>query len=74
MLRIGMAFARRVGALSAKDRARLARLVRQSRGRPGNLTERERRELLAIVAELDLMGVARELSSLRGGGRGRGRR
>jgi len=74
MMRVGLAFARRVGALSAKDRARLAGLVRQSRGRPGNLSERERRELMAIVAELDLLGVARELSGLRAGGRRHGRR
>jgi hypothetical protein len=73
-LRVGLAFARRVTALSAKDRRRLGALVRQSRGRPGNLSERERRELMAIVGELDLLGVVRELSVLSGRGRRRRRR
>jgi hypothetical protein len=73
-LRVVVAFGKRVTALSAKDRRRLAALVRQSRGRPGNLSDRERRELMGIVAELDLLGVARELSGLTGQGRRRRRR
>ena len=74
MLRVGLTLGRRVTALSAKDRRRLAALVRQSRGRPGNLSDRERRELMAIVGELDLLGVARELSVLSRRGRRRRRR
>ncbi len=74
MLRVGLALGRRVTALSAKDRRRLAALVRQSRGRPGNLSDRERHELMAIVGELDLLGVVRELSLLSRRGRRRRRR
>jgi hypothetical protein len=48
-------------SLSAKDRAHLARLTRQSRGRPGNLSEKERRELRKLVGKLDLKGMSREL-------------
>ena len=59
-------------ALSASERARLASLVRQSRGRPSNLSTRERAELRRLVAKLDLAGAGRELMPiLRGGKRSR---
>jgi hypothetical protein len=64
-------------ALSAKDRARLGRLARTSRGRTSNLNARERAELRALVGKLDLAGVGREISTLgrrrRGTRRRRGR-
>jgi hypothetical protein len=59
-----MVLARRWRALSAKDRARLGRLVRSSAGRPSNLDAKERAQLRAILAKLDLAGVGRELSTL----------
>ena len=60
-------------ALSASERARLASLVRQSRGRPSNLSTRERAELRRLVAKLDLVGAGRELRPLMRSGRRRKR-
>jgi hypothetical protein len=59
-------------ALSGKERARLASLVRGSRGRPGNLNLRERNELRKLVRKLDLKGAGRELLPLVRGGKRRG--
>jgi hypothetical protein len=72
----GMAIGRRWRALSAKDRARLTRLLRDSRGSVGNLSVRQRLELRSLVRRLDLRGLWRELLPLarRGPGRGRGKR
>jgi hypothetical protein len=60
-------------SLSANDRARLARLTRDSRGRLGNLSAKERRELRKLVEKLDLKGIGRELLPLTRGGRKRKR-
>lgn len=49
-------------ALSASERARVGELVRESRGRPGNLDKRQRRELRQLVDRLDLRGLGRELA------------
>ena len=65
---------RRWGALSRKERARFAGLVRKSRGRVGNLSVRERLELRKLARRLDLKGMGRELIALKRGGRGRKRR
>jgi hypothetical protein len=62
---------RRWRSLSAKDRARLGRLVRDSQGRVGNLSRKERAELRKLVGKLDIRGLAGDLASL---ARGRGRR
>lgn len=65
---------KRWSALTGKERARLATLVRNSRGRTGNLNTRERAELRKLVRKLDLKGAARELMPLvRGGGKRRKR-
>jgi hypothetical protein len=57
-------------ALSSKDRARFLQLLRQSQGRAGNLSSRDRDELRKIVRKLDLKGAAGELApALRGKGR-----
>ena len=75
LARAGMVVGERWSALSAKDRARLARLLRGSRGRLGNLNAKERNELRKLVRRLDLKGAGRELVPLlRGGGRRRKRR
>jgi hypothetical protein len=66
-----VAIGRRWRSLSAKERARLARLARESRGRPGNLSPRQRLELRRLVRKLDLRGIARELGPLAWRGRGR---
>jgi hypothetical protein len=73
IVQAGMAIGRRWRALSAKDRARLTRLLRDSRGSVGNLSIRQRMELRALVRKLDLKGLGRELLPLARHGRGRGR-
>jgi hypothetical protein len=70
----GVAITRRWRSLSSKERERLARLLRDSGGRPGNLSEKERKELRKLAGKLDLRGLGRELSALARRGRGRGRR
>jgi hypothetical protein len=73
----GFVIGRRWAALSAKDRARLLRLARESRGSIGNLSLKQRAELHMLAGRLDVKGIGRELLPLarRGGARrGRGRR
>ena len=66
---------KRWSALSGKDRARLTGLLRESRGRFGKLSAKERLELRRLTGKLDLKGTARELLPLaRPGRRGRKRR
>jgi hypothetical protein len=75
LAQVTVAIARRWRALSDKERARLTRLARASRGRPGNLSLKERAELRALVRKLELRGIAGELHALTRRGRGRrGRR
>ncbi len=61
-------------SLSEKERSRLSTLVRDSGGRLGNLSAKERKELKQLAGKLDLKGMARELFPLARGGRKRGRR
>jgi hypothetical protein len=66
----GVVVGRRVADLSAKDRARLARLLRESRGWPGRLAPKDRAELRKLLGKLDPKALSRELLPLvRGGGR-----
>lgn len=51
-------------SVSAADRARLATLVKASRGRPMHLTPQQRNELAAIVRRVDLPGLSRDLAPL----------
>ena len=74
LLQAGVAFGTRWRALSEKDRARLTRLVRDSRGRLGNLSSKERSELRKLTGKLDLKGMGRELLPLLRGQRRRKRR
>jgi hypothetical protein len=75
LLQAGLAVGERWRRLPARDRARLRRLARDSRGRPGNLSARDRDELRKVVRKLDMKGMGRELLPLlRGGGRRRRRR
>jgi hypothetical protein len=73
LLRGGFVVGRRWKALSEKERARLASLVRESGGRPGNLGPKQRRELRTLVEKLDLKRMGRDLLPLVRSGRG-GRR
>jgi hypothetical protein len=70
----GLVIGRHWSALSAKDRARLARLVRESGGSTGNLSVKQRVELRGLVGKLDLKGLGRELLPLARPGRGRRKR
>ncbi len=74
LLRATLIFARRWIALSAKDRLRLIELLRQSRGRRGNLSARQRLELRKLARKADLQGMGRELAALARSGRSRRRR
>jgi hypothetical protein len=69
LLQAGLAFGERWRALSEKDRTRLTQLVRQSRGRVGNLSARDRDELRKVVRKLDLRAMGREMLPLVRGGR-----
>jgi hypothetical protein len=72
LLQAGMLVGGRISELSEKERARLARLVRDSRGRPGNLTSKERQELRKLLSKLDVKSMGRDLLPLvRGGSKGR---
>jgi hypothetical protein len=74
LLQAGMVLRSRWRRLSEKDRARLLRLVRDSRGRISNLSRKERDELKRLVGKADLKGIGRDLVALRGGRRRRKRR
>lgn len=74
LLQAGVIVAGRWRSLSVKERARLRALIGESGGRPGNLSDRQRRELRKLAGKLDLKGMARELASLRARGRRRARR
>jgi hypothetical protein len=56
-------------ALPAERRDRLQALLRQSAGRPSNLSAAERRELLGLVGQLNLSDVLRD-SAMRASRRG----
>jgi hypothetical protein len=74
LLRGGVIVGQRWASLSAKERARLSQLVRESRGRLDNLTAKQRTELRKLVGKLDVKGMTRELLPLVRGGRRTGRR
>jgi len=64
LLQAGLVVGGRWRALSAKDRARLSQLVRESRGRPDRLSAKERAELRTLVGKLDPKRIALELRLL----------
>ena len=73
LLQGGVVVGSRWRRLSAKERERLRELMRTSRGRVGNLSEKDRKELRRLAAKLDLKGMGKELLALRAV-RKRGRR
>jgi hypothetical protein len=52
------------GSLSPHARQRLRELVAKSKGRPGNLSKAERRELIGHVRQLDFQTLARDLGDV----------
>jgi hypothetical protein len=57
--------------LDPKERRELARLVRDSKGRPANLTKRERDELRRLVGKLDVLTLGKRVAGFGGGARRR---
>jgi hypothetical protein len=74
LLQMGVALSKRWRSLSAKDRERLTKLTRESQGRMGNLSDKQRKELKRLLGKLDLKGTARELVLLTRARRWRKRR
>ena len=74
LLQIGVVLGKRWRSLSAKDRARLTELTRESRGRLGNLSAKERKELKKLMGKLHPKRTARELVLLTRARRWRKRR
>ncbi len=65
MLQAGVIVGRRWSALTEKERAQLTRILRESRGRRGNLSVKQRYELRRLARKLDLKGAGRELMLIR---------
>lgn len=61
LLEISMILRDRWMTLNPHDRAELADIVRKSKGRPSNLTDRERRRLGVLVRKLEPAGLGRDL-------------
>jgi hypothetical protein len=74
LLQMGLVLGRRWRSLSAKDRARITRLTRESQGRLSNLSEKQRKELKKLVGKLDPKGTGRDLVLLTRARRRRKRR
>jgi hypothetical protein len=71
---VALATRRHLQKLEPHERRRLAQIVRSSRGRPSNVSKRERDELLRLVRKLDLARLGRDVAGMAAGGRRRGRR
>ena len=55
----------RVGEdIPKRDRQRLTRLLRKSKGNPQSLTPAEKREILAIVRQVDFAKLSREFAGV----------
>lgn len=66
-----MVVVKRWRSLSEKERARVASLLRESGGRPGKLSAKDRSELKRLAGKLDLKGLVGELTGIARGRRGR---
>jgi hypothetical protein len=52
------------GSLHPSSRRRMRELVAKSKGRPGNLSSQERRELIGHVRQLNLSALARDIGEV----------
>lgn len=68
-LELAMAAGRHYRDLSERDRTRLRVLLSKSKGRPSNLTARERDDLKKIARRLDAPGIVRGALPFGGGKR-----
>jgi hypothetical protein len=59
-----MVLRRHWGALPPGSRERMRELVAKSKGRPGQLTRDERRELVRHVRQLDLRALAADIGDI----------
>jgi hypothetical protein len=59
-----MLLRRHWGALPPRSRQRMRELVAKSKGRPGQLTREERRELIGHVRQLDLRALAADVGEI----------
>lgn len=59
--------------LTARERARLRKLLQKSRGLPTNLSDKERQEVKQLALKLDPVGAGRKLLPFAGRARGRRR-
>lgn len=57
---VALTIKRHLDLLDADEKADLGQLVRKSKGRPSNLSKRERQRLGEIVAKLEPTALARE--------------
>jgi hypothetical protein len=64
VIQAAMAAREHWGVLEPDERTELARLLRTTRGRPSNLTVREKSELRRLVGKLDLPGLGKDLLPL----------
>ena len=60
--------------LSAKERQRMLEIVRSSKGRPSNLSDRERKELRALLGKVEPGELAKKVATSPFAGRVRRRR
>ena len=74
VMQAAMAAREHWGVLSRGERSDLARLLRTTRGRPANLTDREKSELKRLVGKLDLPGLGKEFLPFASNHGGRRRR
>ena len=51
------------GRLTEKERRRMVEIVRSSKGRPSNLSDRERKELRAMLAKVEPRQLARTIAT-----------
>ncbi|HEY3192687.1 MAG TPA: hypothetical protein VGJ61_07880 [Solirubrobacterales bacterium] len=51
------------GRLSEKERKRMVEIVRSSKGRPSNLSDRERRELRSLLAKVEPRELAKTIAT-----------
>jgi tellurite resistance protein len=51
------------GRLSEKERKRMVEIVRSSKGRPSNLSDRERKELQALLAKVEPRQLAKTVAT-----------
>ena len=59
---VALAIKRRLDLLDAREKSELQELVKKSKGKPSNLTKRERQRITAIVAKLEPTELGKEVA------------